>query len=239
MKKRIIMFAVIVGCMFINGCGTKTSEGEQIIVTGEKDQTVDTSVQETTTEEVTTEIYTGPEAIGFFQPDNMAGGKKRVEEYWGLWTVGKDILSIEVVPSGEEHVAGTTLKGLWTEYWNENQQTVQYKIGFSIEFDTVNEGKIERTILEPDDIYGFLDYVEVYIYDDVNITPGMWYSHLLQEEMTEDTLISSIKLTCGKNIDQVSNLKISAFAYKGDKDFDQQGKYIGGCQVTCPINRTN
>ena len=193
--------------------------------------------EEVTTEEPSTEQYLGPEIINFYQSDRQAGCRRLVTEFTGPWNAGKDILSIDVFACDEEEISGDTFSVVWKEYWEKYEKAYEYKIGYTLEFDTMDGGKIKRTILEPDDIYGFLDYIEVYIYDDVNVPPNTWYSHLLQEQITEDTYVTSIKLTCGEKIDEVSNVCLTAFIYKDEEEFDNEGNYTGEHFVKCPVYR--
>ncbi len=52
------------------------------------------------------------------------------------------------------------------------------------------------TIRSPKDIV-HTEYLEVYLYDSIHHKPGEWYSHLLENQMKEETLITSFKLTPG------------------------------------------
>lgn len=218
------------------GCKDRGTDDSSPKATTENITTTEFVTEEPATEEPTTKPYLGPSVLNFYQSDRAAGCRRLVTEFKGPWTVGKDILSIDVFASDEATISGKTFSGVWKEYWEKYQEAYNYKIGYVLEFDTASEGKIKRTILEPDDIYGFLDYIEVYIYDDVNVPPNTWYSHLLQEQITDKTYVTSIKLTCGKRIDEVSNISLTAFAYNKDKsEFDSNGNYTGQHTVKCPV----
>lgn len=244
-RKALVLAAAVSAVMIMTGCsGTKKENNENNIIKqttgGEtvEDRTQETTAEEkATTEETTAVAYRGPDAISFYQPDKTAGGRRLTKEFAGAWTAGKDILSLEVFASGEQKIAGNTFSVLWKEYWEKCEAPEDYRLGYLLEFDTQSEGRVERTILEPDDIYGFLDYIEVYIYDDVNVPPDTWYSHLLQEQVNENTYVTSIKLTAGSRIDEVSNIRVTAFVYKDEKDFDGAGRYIGTHSTECIVKR--
>lgn len=247
MKKNILKYTAVTAALAIvlstvTGCAGDSESDEKKTtenITTENVIKEEPTTEEPTTQEPTTEPYLGPDVLNFYESDWAAGCRKLITEYTGPWTVGKDILSIDVFAADEPKISADTFSVVWKEYWERYEEAYDYKIGYMLEFDTQSEGTIKRTILEPDDIYGFLDYIEVYIYDDVNVPPNTWYSHLLQEQITEKTYVTSIKLTCGKRIDEVSNISLTAFVYKGEEDFDEQGNYVGEHLVKCPVYRQN
>ena len=63
---------------------------------------------------------------------------------------------------------------------------------------------IKKTILRPKDTEEFYDYLEVYLYDDYHRTGG-WYSHTTDSEFNDNTLLTSIKLTAGKNVSEITS----------------------------------
>lgn len=235
LKKITALALTTVVSVSLSGCANDNKSDADKTTESTTTASEDMTTEEPTTKEPETEPYLGPEKLNFYVSDWGAGCRKLVTEYTGEWIIGRDILSIDVFATDEAKISSDTFSVVWREYWEKYEQAYNYKIGYMLEFDTVSEGKIKRTILEPDDIYGFLDYIEVYIYDDVNVPPNTWYSHLLQEQMTEKTYITSIKLTCGKRIDEVSNIMLSAFVYDDEKNFDIQGNYVGEHIIKCPV----
>ena len=111
-----------------------------------------------------------------------------------------------------------------------------YRIGFTLSFTLASGQQVYKTILGPADITeDFTRYVEVYLYDDIHQQAGVRYSHLLESEMDEQTLITSIKLTAGKEIEQVQAIQLQAFVYRKENEFDAQtGVYTGpgGCTIS-------
>lgn len=95
------------------------------------------------------------------------------------------------------------------------------RLGYVVDFKLKDGQEIKQTITGPDDVFGYRNYLECYLYDDVNQIQGNWYSHLLNTEVTDKTVMTSIKLTAGTDIALVGDtIKVSAFVYNSDKDFD-------------------
>jgi len=93
------------------------------------------------------------------------------------------------------------------------------------------------TIRSPKDIV-HTEYLEVYLYDSIHHKPGEWYSHLLENQMKDETLITSFKLTPGKEISQVESITLKNFVYKDDDDFDPAtGIYIGRVSYEIEIKK--
>jgi hypothetical protein len=76
------------------------------------------------------------------------------------------------------------------------------------------------------------------MYDDVHVTPGVWYTHLEDKDMKDETVITSIKLTSGSKIKQVGDIALTAFIYNGDDCFDAEGNYIGLISETIVIQNS-
>ena len=81
--------------------------------------------------------------------------------------------------------------------------------------------------MKPSDSADFFEYLEIYMYDDIHVTPGVWYTHLEDSDMDDETIISSIKLTSGSKIAEVGDIILTAFIYDGADNFDADGEYIG------------
>lgn len=255
MKVRLFKAAAAAASVIlISGCGMNMKDSAEDNTIEEKPAIDNSATQDTTkedavqmpadgettdrtTDKMTAQEYKGPEKISFYMPDGAAGLRRRTTQFTGPWTAGKDILSLEVFAGAEEDISGDTFSEVWTEYWNKYGSADGYRLGYRLEFGLQSGERIERTILEPDDIYGFLEYIEVYIYDDVNVPPHTWYSHLLQEQVNADTRVTSIKLTCGQRIGEVSDISVSAFVYSDERDFDAEGRYTGNVQAVCQVYR--
>lgn len=184
-----------------------------------------TAPEETTVPPTAPEI--SPDVIGLYIPATD-GSRNRNRQYIfdGKREMGKDIDCFEVLISDQEVVAGSGYVDMFWDCWNNSSPDENAKIGFHLEFDLADGTQVSQTLLKPSDSRDFFDYLEIYMYDDVNAAPG-WYSHLEDDQMKENTLISSIKLTAGSKIAEVGDIRLTAFVYTGDDCFDANGNYIG------------
>lgn len=172
------------------------------------------------------EIY--PDVVGLYIPaEDGTRGRKPVKEFASNRTAKKDIDCFEVFASTESYVTGNSFSSMWQTAWDVFEDTQQSKIGFHIQFDLSDGTVIEQTILKPGDAKGFYEYLEIYLYDDINQTPGVRYTHLEDKEIDDETIISSIKLTSGSKIEQVGDIVLTAFIYNGEDCFDADSNYIG------------
>ena len=111
----------------------------------------------------------------------------------------------------------------------------KYKIGFIISF-SVNDKTYHEQILTPDCEFIFAPYIYIYLYDDIHQAPNTWYSHLLPEEVNDNTIYSSIKLFKAQEASNITSpITLSVFTYDKD-DFDNNHNYIGSSIYTTTIN---
>ena len=149
---------------------------------------------------------------------------------------GVDIACYWVLPTNESALSNVDYRDLWKKFVSESLEvngapelgkgeTLNPKTGFRLTVAT-EEGEMTETVLSPFDIDEHIsDYIEMYLYDDVNHPSGSWYSHLTAEEMTDETIISSVKLTMGKLSHLVKSVKLEAFIYIEDEAAN--GEYNG------------
>ena len=177
-----------------------------------------------------------PNKVGLYIPAND-GTKDRVKitEFTSAWTAKKDIDCFEAFASTAERVTGTRFADMWIETWNSHANGQYGKLAYILEFTLSDGSVINQIIRKPSDTDSFRDYIEVYLYDDINQEPGVRYTHLSDSEMTDNTILSSIKLTCGSKIEEVQDIKLTAFIYTGDDCFDASGAYIGDVMATISI----
>lgn len=143
------------------------------------------------------------------------------------WVLKKDIIVLNIFLTEEEKVTGSYYKEIWNKYTSEEYENLNYKLGWEISFE-VNDEKIHKTILKPSDFENFYNYLKIYLYDGVHHEYGQWYSHLLDNEITDNTLITSMKLTCGSEYKNItSDIYVKAFTYLSNDDFDDNGYYRG------------
>lgn len=173
--------------------------------------------------------------LSLFLYDNNYSNKERIEDtYYTDFISGKDIGSFEVFLTDDKIINGTNFKNTWNKYYNNYENINNHKIGFNIKF-ILNDGtNYSANYLEPD-TYKFSDYFYTYLYDDVNVVDGTSYGHI--ENMTDDTLLTSIKIYAVGGIDKVENFILSAFTYDSEDDFDSEGNYRGNSIYTIRIKR--
>lgn len=169
-----------------------------------------------------------PDTVGIYIPaEDGTRARKRITEFTAKRTAKKDIDCFEILASREDLVKGSSFAGIWNGAWDSHRQTDGAKIGFIIEFSLSGGKNVHAQILKPSDSADFFDYLEVYLYDDIHQTPGVWYTHLEDADMKEETVISSIKLTSGSRIAEVGDIYLTAFIYQGQECFDENGDYCG------------
>lgn len=166
--------------------------------------------------------------------------EKASDVYESTWVKGQDIVSFESFATDVDRfsLSGSNFKNEWEKYWNTFEGSNTCRLGYVVDFKLKDGQEIKQTITGPDDVFGYRNYLECYLYDDVNQIQGNWYSHLLNTEVTDKTVMTSIKLTAGTDIALVGGtIKVSAFVYNSDKDFDVAGNYIGN--VIYSVNVVN
>lgn len=193
-----------------------------------------------TTEEAT-EAYVpvvSPDTVGLYIPaDDGTRARALVTEFVSPRKEKTDIDCFEVIASQNARLEGSSFSGIWKDAWNSHENTQGAKIGFVIAFDLLNGERVEKTVLKPSDAKEFYDYLEIYLYDDIHQTPGVWYTHLEDGNMNDETIISSIKLTSGSQITQVGDITLTAFTYNGEDCFDEAGAYIGQAAYTIIVTQ--
>lgn len=177
-------------------------------------------------EEIIKEEYVdnNPIKLGLYLYTGGYSNKEKLSTYETTFVSGSDIGSFEVFFTDEEVISGNSFKSLFNSYYDKYVSIDNYKIGYNIEF-TLNDGTVNKfNLLKPDNyLYG--DYFYTYLYDDVHVNDGEFYSHL--ESIDDNTLITSIKIYAVDKIDDVKKIKLTVFTYDSDDDFDEDGNYRG------------
>ena len=124
---------------------------------------------------------------------------------------------------------------MWNTYYQNYQDIDSYKIGYHLEFETSTK-KIDKTILKPSDTESIFEYIQVYLYDDIN-QESVSYSHITDDKITENTILTSIKLTASTKIDEIKTpITLIVFTYDNE-DFDKNNHYRGNSSYQLTINR--
>ena len=183
-------------------------------------------------------IDNNPIKLGLYKYYGRNKERELIKEYTSNWQYHQDISSFEVYYTNEDLITGNNQIETFDLYRMNHENTEEYKIGYQINFLT-NEKEINKTILSPKDTVEFYDYLEIYLYDDYHRNPCVWYSNTTEEEYNEETLLTSIKLTSGKLIKEItSDITLTAFTYDND-DFNENGNYKGISKYTIIIKNNN
>ena len=197
-------------------------------------------IAEEPSEEETTEpekiSIANEKPISLYICDNNTA-TKITGSYESEWTPYYPIATFEAINSEEETLPYNNYYALHEDYWVYVVTDVQYKIGYEISFDFEGERKV-YTILSPSDVensdYLFMGEMAdgsgdallgCWLYNDIG--QSGFYTHLTSEEMTDSTLLTSIKIQPTERSEEISNLKLRAFSYSSDQEFDSDGRYIG------------
>ena len=221
--KKVLLLAFI---LLMTGCNS--SNAKEIPST--------TTTTTTTAVPIKQYVDDNPINIGLYMYYNSYTNRKLISGYTANWIEYQDICSLEVFFTKDDEIPGTIFQSMWPQYYNKYTNIDNYKVGFNIEFDTI-DGHIKQNILTPNDTYIIFDYIQLYLYDDVHQQPGVWYSHITEEEYNDTSILSSIKLTGSTRINEItSDIILTVFTYDTD-DFDSQGFYRGNSSYKVIIKR--
>ncbi len=219
MKK---IFAII-SLLTLLGCtNEKIQENNQTINNQNKNEIIENEIDEP---EI---IDENPIIVGLYKDKSLVKTAKT--------TLGnhKDIDSYYVYFTNKETLDTTNAKTNYHKYYQEYENIDNYKIGFHISFE-VEDKLIEKTIIDASSTHSMGPYLYVYLYDDINVADGIWYSHLEPEDITEDTILSSIKLyLAGEGSKITSPIELTVFTYDED-DLDESNNYLGDNSYTLII----
>ena len=178
-----------------------------------------------------------PDAIGLYIPVPGSRNRQLLTEFTGAFVEGKDIDCFEAIASHDQVLKGSSFKRIWLTCWESYPNADAYKVGYALTVTLGSADVVHKVIRTPKDITQDLtQYVEVYLYDDIH--QSGFYSHLLEEEMNDGTMITSAKLTAGPKIAEVDGIRLMAFVYKDEADFDGvTGEYTGDTSYEIAINR--
>lgn len=182
----------------------------------------------------------GPMVIGIYK--SGSGGRVLLSEYQSKWTRGEDIATFNAYASNEAVLNYASFRDMMVDCWFASPNAKDYKIGYQLSYTLSTGEEISVIIKIPSDIT-HTQYLEVYLYDSVQqYAHGGWYTHLEDDDMDDETLLYSFKLTPGVNIEEVESIKLKAFVYKysDDSDFDTEtSEYIGTVSYEIDIIRVD
>ena len=218
MKKTFIIILIVL--FFITGCKNKTNDNNKKMGIEEKNDPI--------IEEKDTYIDDNPIKLRLYSIDNY-NNYIPIIEYSCIWKMETTLGVFTVIPTEEEIINDNYYQTIFFRHWNSYENADNYKIGYNIKF-TLKDGKtINENILMPWQTDLVFPYLFVYLYDDVNIPPGTWHSHLTNDEVKSNTKFTSIKLHGWETAENISSpIELTVFTYKNNNDFDSEtGNYRG------------
>ena len=176
-----------------------------------------------------------PDVVSFYHPKdkNYSPRVRYGDSYTGPWKKGDDIGSFEVIPSDAQELEGEFFGDIFGAAWTAFPDANSCKIGYTLRYTLDDGSEIKYTMLSPKHIE-HTEYIECWLYDDYHREPHKFYSHLKPGSMKDETLITSIKLTAGKQIKHVTDIWLTAFICASLDDFDAERNYIG--ETSCTIH---
>lgn len=172
--------------------------------------------------------------------DSNSGLDKSPLEFKTTWIKKKDITVFGSIFSEDDKFGNDYYQNIWKNAAGKYDDYTKYKTGWQLEFSLADGTNIDQMIFKPSDVSYFYDYLEIYLYDSANVPIGVWYSHMLDEEMTDETVLTSMKLTAGSKYEEISSpIKVTVFTYDSDDDFDKDGHYRGNSSYSVLVINEN
>lgn len=170
--------------------------------------------------------------------DNGTNLELITDDYYCDWSPENVMGLFYAIPTQENTLPNTNFDTMWKDYINNYPNANDCRIGYALEF-TLNDGnQMYFTILNPDDAYYTFPKVMSFLYDDVNLVPGKPYYHITQDVMYDYTICSSLKLVGDVDTYKItSDIKLTAFCFDSEDDFDDNGHYRGNSYYTITIKR--
>lgn len=231
MKRLFLVLTLFLLC----GCQKEELKKEHIVETKVEEKEDIEEVPED-------EEYIDSNPIRFsFYVDNPSDGLDKVEnEYRTQWILKKDIVVLGIVYSDAPSFGANYFQNIFRNEGSKYENYESYKIGWHLNFELQDGTVINQYIYKPSDAAYFYDYLEIYLYDSVHVEPGVWYSHTTDEQMTQETIFTSMKLTAGSKFNEiVSPIKVTAFTYNNEEEFDEEGNYRGSSIQVINVINTN
>lgn len=225
--KKIIF--IMLSLMLLVGCNKKEEKQDEVI--DDKKENVEPKEEEKY-------IDNNPIELSFYMYYGKNTNRKRLEAYQNSFITGQDLCSLEIYYTKEEMLSINSQKNLWDQYLQNYSNIDNYKIGYKISFTNITNENISKYILSPKDTEDVFNYIQLYLYDDIHVQDGAWYSHVTEGEYNANTILTSIKLTGGDKASEVtSDITLEVFTYDDD-DFDELGNYRGKSKATIIISRS-
>ena len=222
MKKIVCLLIIIL----ITGCGIN-KEKEKVIDIKDEDVVIENDEPK--------EVYIDNNEIKIAFYEGNGDIYKKINTFNSTYGEFKEIGIFSMLLSEDEEVTGNNRKSLYQELSSKYSNFSNYKIGYSLKFNTI-DSEINENILKPYEYnsYPFGKYIYVWLYDDINTTG--WHSHVEPDEYNDNTILSSIKLMWAPDANLITSpVELSVFTYDED-DFDEKNHYRGNSKNSVIIN---
>lgn len=152
-----------------------------------------------------------PDKLGLYIAEK--NDRTFVDEFKSNWISGKDIDCFEVLTTNEKSLSGK-FSSLWKSTWGSFSNTKNVKVGYKLEIHLLSGETFSFDIKSPKDAMQYKEYIEVYLYDDTD--DSTFYVHLEEDDMEEETIMTSIKLTATPKQNEVNKIHLTAYLYTLD-----------------------
>ena len=245
MKNKCSVALLAAAAICTVGCAKVEISSNDVIESASETVTESVAVTSAIVPETTTYVKKGNncpvEKIGFYLYHD--GVRTRKDGYVGPFIKDKDIVEYQIFMTDEEELSGAYFHDVWYSYMDKYPGGMDYKIGYQISFDyedpNGNKKTVNKFIFSPKDTEEYFDYIQTWMYDDTHKALGQWYSHVTEDEMTDEVRLTAIKFTGGELVDKVSgDITLTVFLYKDDQDFsDDKTEFIGNTYKTIHYKR--
>ena len=235
MKKKIIYILILL--LIITGCNEKKEKENK------EDNTNKEIVEPTPTPTPEPTPTPTPEYVDLNNtPIAIYKNNKKVVDYSGNFSVGKDLAVFKIYPSTDEYLSlnGNFAQSFHNKF-NEYNTSGNLKVGFNMTYDVKDGRHFSQNILHINDTYAYEGYILQFLYDDYDLyINNKIYSHVEPDQETDSTVFSTIKLyTGGAYHDITSKIILTVFTYDSEDDFDENGEYRGNSKYSITICETN
>ena len=147
----------------------------------------------------------------------------------------KEVGTYNAYYTNKDNVESDSVKNNWYRYFKQYENIKDYKTGFYVSFE-VDGKKYEETILDPSSKHKLTPYLYIYLYDSYNYKPGTTYTHLEVDDVTDNTVYTSIKLYLAQEGNKITSpITLEVFTYK-DGDINESGYYRGNSKYSMKVN---
>jgi len=224
--KKIILYITIIS--ILTGCNIQNNNKDKKEISNNNQE--QSNIKTNEEEIIDTYKDENPVKVALYE------NNKIVKNYNTTISSYKDIAVFDIYYTNDEETTEKNTKSNYLKYYNMYESISNTKTGFYFEFEADNK-KIEHLVLDPNSQYSMSPYLYIYLYDDINQAPNTYYSHLEPKDMTESTIISSIKIFSAEEGPKITSpITVTVFTYDSLDDITENKHYRGNSSYTITIN---